>query len=132
MSDRLLFEAIKYGEAVADLCVRVNWGQIEAFDERLASELGKKLAEKVANLRLETKRHSRNSDAVHTSAAQSLRDILSERRAEPEFIDKMVTMMESAFSARREAARVGRRKVETFRKLQPVVTLRKPTPRSAP
>lgn len=120
MSDRLLFEVIKYGQAVADICAHVNWRQIEAVEERDAKEFHEQLAEKLAKLKLETRRGSYDADTVYASAAEGLRAISSKRGEEPEAIDEMVKMMDSAFVDRREKARTGRRRIEaSLRKTQP-------------
>jgi hypothetical protein len=98
---------------LADICARVNWRQIEAIEESLAKELAKKLAEKVAKLKAETKRKSYDANSVYSNGADGLRAILSQRGDEPEFIDAMIRTVERAFTARREDARAGRRKVES-------------------
>ena len=36
INDRLLVQAIKLGEALADECARVNWRKLEEHDEKVA------------------------------------------------------------------------------------------------
>jgi len=120
INDRLLYEVVKYGHTLADMCARVNWQQIEAIEERDAEEFGKKLAEKLTDLKVETRRQSYGFDTAYANGAEVLRAVLRERGEEPEFIDTVVRTLEYAFAARREAARVGRRKLDAaLRKTQP-------------
>jgi hypothetical protein len=119
MNDRLEFEAIKYGQALADISTRVNWREIDAAEERDAKECGKQLDKTLAELKLETKRQSYDADMVYTRGALGLRAILSNRGEETAVIDEMIKMMDFAFADRREKARAGRRRMAaSLRKTQ--------------
>jgi hypothetical protein len=51
MSDSLVFEAVEFGRALADICTRVNRRQIEAVEAKLAEEVGERFANKAAEIR---------------------------------------------------------------------------------
>jgi hypothetical protein len=120
MSDGLVFEAVKFGRALADICTRVNRRQIEAIEAKLAEEVGEKLAKKAAEIKAKTKRQSYDADTVYANGAESLRKIMAEQSEDPKLTDAMIQGLEYGFTERREEARVGRRRLEaSLRKRQP-------------
>ena len=110
--ERSLAAAIRYGRELADLCACLNSRQIAAVEEKLAKELDEKLAEKVANLKAETKHKAYGTDTVYAIGAEDLRAILSERESEPD-IDSALSAMEYSFTSRLQEGRESRRKVKS-------------------
>jgi hypothetical protein len=113
INDGLTGIAVNFGKDLADEGARVNWKKLQEIDKKVTEEVAEKLAKLFADLRLERRRQSYDTDTLRARGAEGLRAILSEFGAEPELINNMVEYMELAFLSRMEEARVGRRKAES-------------------
>lgn len=112
-NDGLTGIAINFGKDLADEGARVNWKKLQEIDNKVAAEVAEKLAKLFADLRVERRRHSYDTDTLRARGAEGLRAILSECGAEPELINDVLDYMELAFRSRMEEARVGRRRMES-------------------
>jgi hypothetical protein len=109
---RLIGIAVNFGKDLGDESARVNWKKLEENDKKAAEEIAEKLAKLFADLRVERRRQSYDTDTFRARGVEGFRAILSECSAEPEITNSMVKYMELAFLSRLEEARVGRRKAE--------------------
>jgi hypothetical protein len=113
INDGLIGIAMNFGKDLADEGARVNWKKLKEIDEKVTKEVAEKLAKRFADLRVERRSQSYDTDTLHARGAESLRSIMNECGAEPKLINTMVEYMELAFLSRMEEARVGRRKAES-------------------
>lgn len=113
INDGLTGIAIKFGKELADEGARVNWKKLQEIDQKVAAEVADKLAKLFADLRVERRSHSYDTDTLRARGAEGLRAILSECGAEPELINDILDYMELAFRSRMEEARAGRRRMES-------------------
>jgi cob(I)alamin adenosyltransferase len=111
---RLIGIAVNFGKDLGDESARVNWKKLEEIDKKVTEEIAEKLAKLFADLRVERRRQSYDTDTLRARGVEGLRAILSECSAEPELTNSMVKYMELAFLSRLEEARVGRRKAESL------------------
>ena len=105
INDGLTGIAVNFGKDLADEGARVNWKKLQEIDKKVTEEVAEKLAKLFADLRLERRRQSYDTDTLRARGAEGLRAILSEFGAEPELINNMVEYMELAFLSRMEEAR---------------------------
>jgi hypothetical protein len=113
INDGLTGIAMNFGKDLADEGARVNWRKLQEIDKKVTEEVAERLAKLFADLRMERRSQSYDTDTLRARGAEGLRAILSECGAEPELINNIVEYMELAFLSRMEEARVGRRKAES-------------------
>ena len=114
INDGLTGIAMNFGKDLADEGARVNWKKLEEIDKKATEEVAEKLAKLFADLRVERRSQSYDTDTLRARGAEGLRSVMNESSAEPELINDMVEYMEFAFLSRMEEARVGRRKAESL------------------
>lgn len=125
INDGLTGLAMNFGIDLADEGARVNWKKFQEIDKKITEEVAEKLAKLFAELRVERRSQSYDSDTLRARGVEGLRLVMNESSAEPELINEMVENMERAFLFRLEEARVGRRQAEkSLRKTQLAATPR--------